>query len=235
MRKGTILSVENKYIYELLEKKELQKSDCERLLELTSFLLKSRHDTSTFQIPLDIFNISGFTMRDIELLQLVTYHLSGKQQRFSFEITDEPVFFDKYSFLQTDSPGQKEKYLIIKNPFGLFYRTQEELNELKNFVSENTGLIKIELNKEGLKKLFENEELIYPIESESDRFIVLTAAINGPTRPRDIKLKGKKTAPSIKNDLNKTAEKKLRLPRTYKLVINDGNGYEVNKKYKIIK
>jgi hypothetical protein len=114
-------------------------------------------------------------------------------------------------------------------------------NLLQSLWGENSenkkyeNLTKITLEKNGLKRVDENgKERFYPIDRTSDRFVVFEASFNGPQRPKNIEIKGKKSVASVKTDINKTAEKLLCLPKKYELIINDGDGYKINDRYEII-
>jgi dihydrofolate reductase len=111
-------------------------------------------------------------------------------------------------------------------------------NFLEELKSKKKGpVIVLHLDDEGLKRTRGNEELIYPIETTSDRHVILMSAIKGPTRPMNIKLKGKKKAPSIKKELNNTVKNLLKLNDIHgheELVVNNGLGYEIDQKYEII-
>jgi hypothetical protein len=111
------------------------------------------------------------------------------------------------------------------------------LNEFLKKVEANkkwVSPISILLEESGLKRKDENgKERFYPIDKTSDRFTVFEASLNGPKRPKDIELAGKKSVASVKTDINNTAEKLLCLPKKHSLIVNDGDGYKINDRYEI--
>ena len=256
MDKETILKIVNDI--------GLKKSDCDRLIGLIE-LFQANTNGYEVKIPLSILSVSGYSYKDIKLLKEVFYNLNGKQTPFTVknEYYFEPNIYNRrplesfYSSVdENDSFGinisnasfypskkinnkEEQENIFINITFGFYPNdfAKEKLIELRNELPNETETIMLVLDTEGLKRLRNKEELIYPIDIDSDRYTVLVSAINGPTRPSHIKIKGKKNLPTIKADLNKTAKERLKLTDFYgheDLIVNrGGNGYEIDKKYKI--
>ncbi len=186
-------------------------------------------------IPLSRLNTIECGYKEVEHLEEISRLFEESpfiiQNRDQFDITQRSQSYN----LVEDYVKARENLVISVFSYYSDTELRTFLNELVKIAPETGGVIDLEFGPNGLSRRLGEKILNYPIDKESDRYILLLSAIKGPKKSKEIKLKGKKTHSMVRIGLNKAVNKYLKLLDNVDLVVNNNrNGYKINdNKYKI--